>query len=120
MVSYNDDQIQDLIVEEYLDKKIMLLAPIVKSRKGHYRELFDSLSRQGFSRVCVDGVVLDLKPGMKLDRYKTHDIELVIDRFTVKKDEEFLKRLNDSLVTALLLSRCHDGDGLGRSKSTLF
>ena len=58
MISYTDDQIQDLIVEEYLDKKIMLLAPIVKSRKGHYRELFDSLSRQGFSRVCVDGVVL--------------------------------------------------------------
>jgi len=101
MVSYNDDQIQDLIVEEYLDKKIMLLAPIVKSRKGHYRELFDSLSRQGFSRVCVDGVVLDLKPGMKLDRYKTHDIELVIDRFTVKKDEEFIKRFNESLVTAM-------------------
>jgi excinuclease ABC subunit A len=101
MISYTDDQIQDLIVEEYLEKKIMLLAPIVKSRKGHYRELFDSLSRQGFSRVCVDGVVLDLKPGMKVDRYKTHDIELVIDRFTVKKDEEFIKRFNESLVTAM-------------------
>jgi len=101
MVSYTDDQIQDLIVEEFLDKKIMLLAPIIKSRKGHYRELFDSLSRQGFSRVCVDGVVLDLKPGMKVDRYKTHDIELVIDRFTVKKDEEFIKRFNESLVTAM-------------------
>ena len=101
MVSYTDEQIQNLIVEDYLDKKIILLAPIVKSRKGHYRELFDSLSRQGFSRVCVDGIIKDLKPGMKVDRYKTHDIELVIDRFTVKKDEDFIKRFNESLVTAM-------------------
>ena len=105
MVSYTDNQIQNLIIEDYLDKKIMLLAPIVKSRKGHYRELFDSLSRQGFSRVCVDGTVEDLKPGMKVDRYKTHDIELVIDRFIVKNDEDFIKRLNESLLTAM-----HYGD----------
>ena len=105
MVSYTDNQIQNLIIEDYLDKKIMLLAPIVKSRKGHYRELFDSLSRQGFSRVCVDGTVEDLKPGMKVDRYKTHDIELVIDRFIIKNDEDFIKRLNESLLTAM-----HYGD----------
>ena len=101
MVSYTDEQIQNLILEDYSDKKIMLLAPIVKSRKGHYRELFDSLSRQGFSRVRVDGIVLDLKPGMKVDRYKTHDIELVIDRFTVRKEEDFVKRFNESLITAM-------------------
>ena len=101
MVSYTDQQIQELIFEDYMGCKIMFLAPIVKSRKGHYRELFDSLSRQGFSRVRIDGVVTDLKQGLKVDRYKTHDIELVVDRFKIKKDENFLKRLNESLVTAM-------------------
>ena len=101
MVSYTEEQIQKLILDEYTDKKVILLAPIIKSRKGHYRELFDSLSKQGFSKVRVDGHVVDLTPGMKVDRYKTHDIEMVIDRFTVKTDTAFLKRLNDSLITAL-------------------
>ena len=101
MISYNEEQIQSLLLEEYLEQKVILLAPIIKSRKGHYRELFDSLAKQGFSRVRVDGQVVDLTPGMKVDRYKTHDIELVIDRFTVKKEETFLKRLNESLNTAL-------------------
>ena len=101
MVSYTEEQIQTLILDEYNDKKVVLLAPIIKSRKGHYRELFDSLSKQGFSKVRVDGHVVDLSPGMKVDRYKTHDIELVIDRFTVKRDTAFLKRLNDSLITVL-------------------
>ena len=107
MVSYTEEQIQNLIVNDYFGKKVILLAPVIKSRKGHYRELFDSLSRQGFSKVRIDGQVFDLTPGMKIDRYKTHDIELVIDRFTVKKDEEFLKRLNDSLITSL-----HYGQGI--------
>jgi len=88
-------------LQDYKNKKISLLAPIIKSRKGHYRELFDSLSRQGFSKVRVDQMITDLTPGMKLDRYKTHDIELVIDRFTVKQDAPFLKRLEDSMATAL-------------------
>ena len=101
MVSYTEEQIQKLILDEYIDKKVILLAPIIKSRKGHYRELFDSLSKQGFSKVRVDGHVVDLNRGMKVDRYKTHDIELVIDRFTVKTDTAFLKRLNDSLITSL-------------------
>ena len=101
MISYTEEQIQNLIVNDYLDKKVFLLAPIIKSRKGHYRELFDSLSKQGFSKVRIDGQVVDLTPGMKVDRYKTHDIELVIDRFTVKSDENFIKRLNDSLITSL-------------------
>ena len=107
MVSYTEEQIQNLIVNDYFGKKVILLAPVIKSRKGHYRELFDSLSRQGFSKVRIDGQVFNLTPGMKVDRYKTHDIELVIDRFTVKKDEEFLKRLNDSLITSL-----HYGQGI--------
>ena len=101
MVSYSEEQIQNLLLEDYIDQKVILLAPIIKSRKGHYRELFDSLSKQGFSKVRIDGHVVDLSPGMKVDRYKTHDIELVVDRFTVKNDSEFLKRLNDSLITAL-------------------
>ncbi|MFQ3341353.1 MAG: excinuclease ABC subunit A [Flavobacteriaceae bacterium] len=101
MVSYTDQQIQDLIFEDYMKCKIMFLAPVVKSRKGHYRELFDSLSRQGFLRVRIDGDIIDLKPGLKVDRYKTHDVELVIDRFIVKKDDYFLKRINESLVTTM-------------------
>ena len=94
MISDTDDQIQKVIRKEYLNKKVTLLAPIIKSRKGHYRELFDSLARQGFSKVRVNRIVMDLSPGMKVDRYKTHDIELVIDRLTVKEDPEFLKRLD--------------------------
>jgi excinuclease ABC subunit A len=101
MISYTDDQIQKLIRKEYLNKKVTLLAPIIKSRKGHYRELFDSLARQGFSKVRVNRIVMDLSPGMKVDRYKTHDIELVIDRLTVKEDPEFLKRLDESMATAM-------------------
>ena len=101
MVNYNDDQILELIKREYLDKKIILLSPLIKSRKGHYRELFDSLSRQGFLRVRVDGVLKDLRQGMKLDRYKTHDIELVIDRIQVKDKETDRNRLNESIKTAM-------------------
>ena len=78
---------------------------MVKARKGHYRELFDSLSRQGFLRVRVDGEILDLKPGMRVDRYKTHEIELIVDRIRVKKEENDLKRLIDSIKTAM-----HYGD----------
>jgi len=101
MIHYSDDQIISLIVSDYLNEKIMLLSPIVKARKGHYRELFDTLSRQGFSKVRVDGELLDLTRGMKVDRYKTHDIELVIDRFTVKDDADFIKRLSASIATAM-------------------
>ena len=101
MISYTDEQIQELIIHDYFDQKVILLAPIVKSRKGHYRELFDSLARQGFLKVRVDGLVIDLTPGMKVDRYKAHNIELVIDRFSVKKDSDFLKRLSESLITAM-------------------
>ena len=106
MVSYSDSQIQELIIEEYLNNKISLLAPIIQSRKGHYRELLDSLSRQGFSKVRVDHKIIDLSPGLKLDRYKTHDIELVIDRFIVKDNDEFKKRLEESIKTAM-----YYGDG---------
>ena len=105
MVNYSDEQILQLILEEYSDKKVIILSPLIKARKGHYRELFDNLSRQGFLRVRVDGEILDLRPGMKLDRYKTHDIELIVDRLRIKNEENDLKRLSESINTAM-----HFGD----------
>ena len=101
MVSYTDDQIVELILEKYTHKKVMLLAPLVKSRKGHYRDLFENLARQGFVKVRVNGVVLDLSPGMKVDRYKTHDIELVVDRMTVQPTDNSIKRLQESMVATM-------------------
>ncbi|MCH1517404.1 MAG: excinuclease ABC subunit UvrA [Flavobacteriaceae bacterium] len=101
MVSYTDDQIIELILADYAQRKVMLLAPIIKSRKGHYRELFENLARQGFVKVRVDGVVLELFKGMKVDRYKTHDIELVVDRLTVSGTENGLKRLRESMIAAM-------------------
>lgn len=101
MVSYTDDQIIDLILRDYDQKKVMLLAPIIKSRKGHYRELFENLARQGFVKVRVDGVVVELSRGMKVDRYKTHDIELVVDRMTVTNSENSIKRLRESMIAAM-------------------
>ena len=101
MVKYSDDQILELILEAFSDQKIALLGPLVKSRKGHYRELFDQVMRQGYLRVRVDGELHDLKPGFKVDRYKTHDIEVVIDRLKVQNTEQGLKRLKESLATAL-------------------
>ncbi|MDC1060882.1 excinuclease ABC subunit UvrA [Flavobacteriaceae bacterium] len=101
MVSYTDDQIIELIVADYVHRKVMLLAPIIKSRKGHYRELFENLARQGFVKVRIDGVVVELSRGMKVDRYKTHDIELVVDRLTVSESENALKRLRESMIAAM-------------------
>ena len=101
MVSYTDDQIIDLILADYSQKKVMLLAPIIKSRKGHYRELFENLARQGFVKVRVDGVVVELSRGMKVDRYKTHDIELVVDRMTINDSENSIKRLRESMIAAM-------------------
>lgn len=99
MVSYTDDQIQELILKDFDQQKTMILAPVVKSRKGHYRELFQQISKQGFVRVRVNGVIMEIERGMKLDRYKTHDIEIVIDRLLVNQDSA--KRLRESIVTAM-------------------
>ena len=73
MVSYSDDQIKELITEDFKDQRINILAPVVRSRKGHYRELFESIAKQGFVKVRVDGEIRDIVKGMKIDRYKTHD-----------------------------------------------
>lgn len=99
MVRYTDDQILDLILEDYKDKKILVLAPIVRGRKGHYRELFENIAKKGYLRVRVDGEVVEIKQGMKLDRYKVHDIEIVVDRIQAKEDSR--QRLKESVQSAM-------------------
>jgi excinuclease ABC subunit A len=99
MVQYHAGQIAELISKSYQGKRIYLMAPVIKSRKGHYKELFESIAKQGFIRVYVDGELMEISRGMKLDRYKTHDISIVIDRLTIDKDAE--KRLQESVNTAL-------------------
>lgn len=98
MVQYTDEQIADIILERFKDKKIGILAPLITGRKGHYKELFEQLSRKGFLTVRVDGVLREITPFMKLDRYKTHFIELVVDKVKAKPDQ--LKRILDSIRTA--------------------
>jgi len=99
MVRYSEEQIIQLILQEFAGKKILLLAPVVKGRKGHYRELFQQIIRQGFLRARVDGKIIDLNENLKLDRYKVHDIEIVVDRLLA--DFKDVKRLAASCKTAL-------------------
>jgi excinuclease ABC subunit A len=101
MVSYNDEQIRGLILEKFDGRRITILAPIIRSRKGHYRELFEQISKQGFLKVRVDGDIRDIESGMKLDRYKNHDIETVVDRMAVDSSPDTEKRLADSIKTAM-------------------
>ena len=101
MVSYNDEQIKDLITSNFLSKRINVLAPVIRARKGHYAELFQQIAKQGFLKVRVNSEVKDITAGMKLDRYKTHDIEIVIDRIAVDKTDEIAKRLSESIKTAM-------------------
>ena len=101
MVKYADEQIVDLICEHFDQKKIVVLAPKIKGRKGHYRELFEQFLKMGYTKVRVDGKFLDIEKGMRLDRYKIHDIELVVDRILVDKQDR--KRLYDAVVIAMKL-----------------
>ncbi|MGM0392693.1 MAG: excinuclease ABC subunit UvrA, partial [Bacteroidota bacterium] len=101
MVSYNDEQIKELIIKNFKDKRISILSPVVRSRKGHYRELFEQISKQGFVKVRTDGEIRDLVKGMKLDRYKMHDIEIVVDRLKIDEKAESQKRLEESIKTAM-------------------
>ena len=103
MVRYSDDQILHLILDKFNEEKIYLLAPLVRGRKGHYRELFEQIIKQGFLRARIDGVVTELKARMQLDRYKVHTIEVVIDRFTV--NEEVRPRLVESIKTAMKMGK---------------
>lgn len=101
MVSYSDEQIKQLILEDFNGKRITILAPLVRSRKGHYRELFEQIAKQGFLKVRVNGEIRDLEYGMKVDRYKTHDIEIVIDRMEIDTKEDTDKRLSESIKTSM-------------------
>jgi len=113
MVRYTDDQIIQLIQEEYIGQKIVILAPLVKGRKGHYRELFESIMKQGYLRARIDGVIVELTKGHKVDRYKIHDIELVVDRLAMGEPKSSKKgsvdadlaRLRQTVSTALKLGK---------------
>ncbi len=98
MVRYSEEQITDLILKDYQGKRIVILAPNVRGRKGHYRELFEHIRQAGFTRVRVDGELREIEYGMMLDRYKTHDIETVIDRIDVKDSDK--SRIGKSVQTA--------------------
>ncbi|MDO4707016.1 MAG: excinuclease ABC subunit UvrA [Porphyromonadaceae bacterium] len=99
MVRYTETQILELIIEKYIGRKVLILAPVVKGRKGHYKELFEHMRKKGYLRVRVDGSTLDLVFGLKLDRYKIHDIEVVVDRLEIDANDQ--QRLAASLALAL-------------------
>ncbi len=105
MIKYTEEQILSLILSEYAGKRIYMLAPLVKSRKGHYKELFEQMMRKGYLNVRVDGEMCEMTHGMKLERYKNHDIEVVIDKLVV--DANDVNRIKHSLSTAM-----SQGDGL--------
>lgn len=110
MVHFTDEQICDLIIEQYSGKRVALLSPVVKERKGHYRELFDSLSKRGYIYARIDGVVREFSAGERLDRYKTHSIELVIDRIVVSEDmrERLMRSIGDAMNQGKGTMALHD------------
>ena len=103
MIKFTDEQIIELLLREYTGKKILLLAPLINNRKGHYKELFETIRKKGFLHVRVDGEVREVVPGMKVDRYKSHTIEVVVDRLKLRTDggEEDLRRLRQSVDKAM-------------------
>ena len=105
MVKYTEEMVIEMILERYANHKIQILSPVVRSRKGHYRELFEQLRKKGYLYVRIDGVITELERGMKVDRYKNHDIEVVIDRLKVQDKDEM--RLKSSVKVAM-----KQGDGL--------
>ena len=105
MVKYTEEKVLDMIMHDYAGKPIYILAPLVRSRKGHYRELFESMRRKGYLNIRVDGEMLEITRGMKVDRYKNHDIEVVIDK--LKPGSEATDRLKKSVAIAM-----KQGEGL--------
>src|SRR6476659_5889751 len=103
MVKWSEEEIVENIFERFEDKKISLLAPVVRGRKGHYRELFEEIRKKGFVKVRVDGEIKDLVPKMQVDRYKIHDIEIVVDRLEVT--DEMRARLSQSVQQTLKLGK---------------
>lgn len=99
MVKYTEEKIVNLIIDKFDGRKIYVMAPLVKNRKGHYKELFEQLRKKGFLNVRVDGEIVEIQPGMKLDRYKNHSIELVVDRLKVARKD--IKRIHDTVADSL-------------------
>ncbi len=99
MVRYTDEQILNLIISKYSNKKIIVLAPVVKGRKGHYKELFEQIRKKGFLHARVNGEIIELRPGFHVDRYKTHNIEIVIDKLKATPDDK--KRIGETIQTAM-------------------
>ena len=104
MVRYTEEQVIQLIVRDYESRRIYILAPVVHNRKGHYKELFETIRRKGYLYACVDGVITEVTHGMKLDRYKNHSIEIVVDKLRVQEKDD--KRLKDTIAIAM-----QQGDG---------
>ncbi len=105
MVKYTEEQVIEMILSHYRGKRIFLLAPLVRQRKGHYRELFESMRRKGYLNIRIDGEIKEITEGMKVDRYKNHNIEVVIDKLAVRPEDE--ERLRKSVATAM-----KQGDGM--------
>ena len=105
MVKYTEEQILDLILSDYADRSVYILASLVKGRKGHYRELFEQVRRKGYIYVRIDGEITEATPGLRLDRYRNHDIEVVVDKLRVQAKDD--RRLRESVATAM-----QQGDGL--------
>lgn len=103
MISHTDDEIVEIIMKQFKGERIAILGPVVKSRKGHYRELFDSFGKQGFLKARVDSEWIDIERDMRLDRYKTHDIEIVVDRVDVSS--EMRSRLKKSIQIAMKMGK---------------
>lgn len=119
MVRYTDDQIVKLILEEFAGKRIMILAPLVKGRKGHYRELFEQIMKQGYLRARIDGEIVELTRGHKVDRYKVHDIELVVDRIAVSASESVTPQKAGKKNSASGPTRESDNSELNRIRQTV-
>ena len=112
MVKYTEEKVIDMILHDYQGKRIFILAPLVRSRKGHYRELFEAMRRKGYLNIRVDGEIKEIVRGMKVDRYKNHDIEVVIDKLQVKPETSGIPNTPDERLKKSVLIAMKQGEGL--------
>ena len=112
MVKYTEEKVIDMILHDYQGKRIFILAPLVRSRKGHYRELFESMRRKGYLNIRIDGEIKEIVRGMKVDRYKNHDIEVVIDKLQVKAETPGMPNTPDERLKKSILIAMKQGEGL--------
>ncbi len=112
MVKYTEEKVVDMILHDYQGKRIFILAPLVRSRKGHYRELFESMRRKGYLNIRVDGEIKEIVRGMKVDRYRSHDIEVVIDKMQVKPETPGMPNTPDERLKKSILIAMKQGEGL--------